>query len=550
MTDRVNIDHELINQELEHILQSRKFNKSIILAEFLRFIVSETLHGHENQLKEWVIATEVLKRKPDFNPQYDAIVRIHGTRLRKALDIYYQKEGINSPLRITVPKGRYIPEFEIYQTSQTPDPRPKPKPQSVKLEKLKPTIGILPFECDSGYEVAMVTCDALRQELNMELTKFPELQVVSTVAMHFAIERFKTLEEIYSCIGAHYTLSGNCRTQGELMRITISLDDIEKNHLIWSETFTINGITGERLLGYRSIVSKVIGRTCGFLGLITQDMVKNDIPEDSSYLYAIYWHTKYHQNYSEQSMREALGAMDIGIAKNPECGLLYALKAELLLNLQVFKKKDDPTDYLKIGTQLAHKSVQLDHACQLGWQNICWSNVLYHDKKGFLKNAQISIALNPNNMLHIGAIGCAYIMVGEYDQGLKLISESMEINPVHPWFYNVCTSFYYLHDGDFEEALYWVKKMNQPEFLGDAILRCATSALANQPEQAALAAKDVLALAPDITEHAKLFLGVFLHDKSLIDTILNGLTLAGLKIERNTDRKVLPISGFKISRRG
>ncbi len=548
MEDRSKIDHELVNEELERVLQSRKFNKSVILSDFLRFIVSETLHGHDNQLKEWVIATEVLKRKPDFNPQYDAIVRIHATRLRKALDNYYQTEGFNSPLRISVPKGRYIPEFEMYQTLMAPHPRLKP--QRIKPAKLRPTVGILPFKCESDNERAKVACDALRQELNMELTKFHELQVVSTVAMQFATERYKTLEEINACIGAHYILSGNCRTQDDILHININLDNTENNRLIWSESFTINGIQSERLYGHKSIVSKVIGMTCGFLGIIIQDMVKNDIPDDNSYLYAIYWYNKYNLSFTESAMRDALNAIDIGIAKNPECGLLYALKSELLLNLLLFKNEKDPIDYLKIGTQLAHKSVQLDPTCQLGWQNICWSNILGHDVKGFLKNAEIAIAINPKNVLHVGSIGSGYIMVGEYEKGLKFIAESMEMNPVYPWCYNLFVSLYYLHDADFEEALYWVNKINRPEFIWDPILRCTTLGLLNYHTEAAHAAKEVLTLVPTITEAADETIGMFILDTTLVDTIILGLTRAGLKIESDSDRKIVPIGRTKDSLRG
>lgn len=548
MADRVQIDHELINQEVERILQSRKFNKSIILSDFLHFIVKETLHGHANQLKEWVIATEVLKRKPDFNPQYDAIVRIHATRLRRVLEDYYQAEGANSPIRISVPKGRYIPEFQKYLTFKAPHPRLKP--QTARPKKLTPTIGILPFKCNSESEWAKAACDSLRQELNMELIKFHELQVVSTVAMHFATERYKTLKDINACIGAHYILSGDCYTKDGILHININLDNTENNRLIWSESFTINGIQSDQLFGYQSIVGKVIGMTCGFLGIIAQDIVKSDIPDDYSYVYAIYLYTKYHLNYTEQSMREALNSIELGIAKNPGCSLLYALKSELLLNLVLFQDENDSIEYLKIGTQLAHKAIQLDYSCQLGWQNICWANILSHDKKGFLKNAEIAISLNPNNVLHVGAIGCAYIMVGEYEQGLKLISESMESNPVHPWFFNFFTSFYYLHDADYEEALYWANKVNQPEFKWDAIIKCATLGLLNRQNEAALAVKDVLALAPNITETADETIGMFILDTALIDIIIHGLTLAGLKIESDTDRKIVPISRTKSALHG
>jgi hypothetical protein len=61
-----------------------------------------------------------LNKSPDFNPQLNGIVRIHANRLRKLLDEYYQNEGVNDPIVISIPKGRYIPNFESKQGGQSP----------------------------------------------------------------------------------------------------------------------------------------------------------------------------------------------------------------------------------------------------------------------------------------------------------------------------------------------------------------------------------------------------------------------------------------------
>lgn len=75
-------------------------------------MVRETLEGKGENLKEYVIATDVLNKSSDFNPQLDAVVRIHAGRLRNLLDKYYLEAGINDPVKISIPKGRYIPLFE------------------------------------------------------------------------------------------------------------------------------------------------------------------------------------------------------------------------------------------------------------------------------------------------------------------------------------------------------------------------------------------------------------------------------------------------------
>ena len=96
---------EEINLQLQQILASPAFKNSPTLSKFLSFIISETLLERQQQLKEYNIALNVLNRSPHFNPQDDAIVRIHAGRLRRALNEYYMIHGINDPIIIHVPKG-------------------------------------------------------------------------------------------------------------------------------------------------------------------------------------------------------------------------------------------------------------------------------------------------------------------------------------------------------------------------------------------------------------------------------------------------------------
>src|SRR5690606_34173333 len=73
----------------------------------------ETLEGRSQELKEYTIGINVLKRDVDFNPQIDSIVRIHAGRLRRALKEYYYEEGREDALVISIPKGGYVPSFHI-----------------------------------------------------------------------------------------------------------------------------------------------------------------------------------------------------------------------------------------------------------------------------------------------------------------------------------------------------------------------------------------------------------------------------------------------------
>ena len=110
------ISPQRILEQVNRIKEDRLFKGSKVLRSFLDHIVSQTLEGRQNQLKEYTIALNVLNKPKDFDPRRDCIVRIHGVRLRKALNDYYQGAGAGDSIRVSLPKGSYIPVFENAQT--------------------------------------------------------------------------------------------------------------------------------------------------------------------------------------------------------------------------------------------------------------------------------------------------------------------------------------------------------------------------------------------------------------------------------------------------
>src|SRR5262245_11070596 len=90
--------------QLERILRCRVMQGLEILRALLRYLVTSAVEGQEN-LKEYVIATEVFGRGSDFNPRIDSVVRVQVGRLRSKLLEYYTTEGRDDDVVISLPKG-------------------------------------------------------------------------------------------------------------------------------------------------------------------------------------------------------------------------------------------------------------------------------------------------------------------------------------------------------------------------------------------------------------------------------------------------------------
>ncbi|MEI6574405.1 MAG: hypothetical protein WCO61_12800 [Alphaproteobacteria bacterium] len=124
------IPREKVLGALRRVLLSAEFKTAPQLAAFLTFSVTRTLEGRGALLKAYTVATEVLGRHADFDPQADPIVRVEATRLRRALDRYYLSDGRDDPIRITMPRGGY--SIIVHGRDEDPEERPPYEPETFK----------------------------------------------------------------------------------------------------------------------------------------------------------------------------------------------------------------------------------------------------------------------------------------------------------------------------------------------------------------------------------------------------------------------------------
>lgn len=82
------------------------------LAALLRYLVDKAFQGKSDEINEYNIAIDVFGRSPmSFETSKDAIARVEAHRLRKRLKEYYEAEGKEHVIEISLPTGSYVPAF-------------------------------------------------------------------------------------------------------------------------------------------------------------------------------------------------------------------------------------------------------------------------------------------------------------------------------------------------------------------------------------------------------------------------------------------------------
>jgi hypothetical protein len=99
-------------QLIQRIVESPSFARASRLSDFLLFISEKALQGRGEELNEQEIGIKVFGRSADYPRSDDNIVRANATRVRQKLDEYFANTGQSERMRVSLPKGGYVPQFE------------------------------------------------------------------------------------------------------------------------------------------------------------------------------------------------------------------------------------------------------------------------------------------------------------------------------------------------------------------------------------------------------------------------------------------------------
>ncbi len=210
---------EGIRQQLERVLSSSGFRKCAQLSRFLRFAVDQALEGANGAAKETSIGVEIFGRKPDYDPGCDPVVRVEARRLRIKLAQYYELEGREDPIRIDLPKGGYLPVFEIMRPAEAEQKR---------------SMAVLPFVCHNSLESLS---DGLTARLIAKLAISNRWRMVSSTSVFQFKNRPQDARRIGEELNAGLILEGNLRQAGKRFRCDAQLVSSKDGLHLWAGSF-------------------------------------------------------------------------------------------------------------------------------------------------------------------------------------------------------------------------------------------------------------------------------------------------------------------------
>jgi adenylate cyclase len=525
------VAEEMVRAHLERILHSPRFKASEKQKRFLKFIVEETLQGRATQIKAYTVAIAVYDRPASFDPQENPIVRVEAGRLRRALENYYLTSDTVSPVRIEIPKGRYVPLFIDTLRSVSGDARQQGASGRESFFP-GPSIILLPLKNLSGDEERDYFADGLTEELISELARFQDISVIAAHSAKQLKNQQGDPQKIGRELGVRFLLAGSIRVGMTEIKITIQLFDTLTAEQIWGSTYKENLAAADLIAMQESIAQRVVGSIADHYGLMNRRLSKESRKKRPSELKtydAVLRFYHYETVLTRESFLQARNALEEAVRLDPDYGLAWAMLGHLHADNFALGFVES-TDSLDTALTCAQKGAALDKDNQFVQDAITLVHFHRGDRELFLKSVDETVALNPNAPYIVGVAGWHLCLFGEWERGGDLLAKGMALNPYHPtWFHLATFTDYYRRD-DYENALAEALKFNYPDLFYDPLMRAAALSRMGRVKAAQKAVEQLLALVPDFSSKAREMIGTYVKVPDLIDKIIEGLIPAGLSI--------------------
>lgn len=228
---------EAVRAQVDNILADPLFRDTTRMKRFLRYVTEETLAGRGARLKGYTIGLEVFDKSSDFDPQNDTIVRVQAGQLRRRLDLYYARAGEDARIRLTIPKGRYAPRFEVRVDDSHLLEGANSADVSSDVGLDFPGVAVLTLESLNETDNPPFFAEGLTAEIVSVLVQFRHVRVLTLRSTEKDFDPASIRKLIGEDYDIQFVLSGSVRRSGDIFRVSVNLSDAETGRIIYSENF-------------------------------------------------------------------------------------------------------------------------------------------------------------------------------------------------------------------------------------------------------------------------------------------------------------------------
>ena len=521
-------DAVAVKAELEKILSSNTFKKSFVLSSFLRFVVTKTMEQKANEIKEYTIAVNGLGKPADFNPQADALVRIHAGRLRRSLIEYYSEEGNEDPVFISLNRGSYVPEFSFPEKIKPSDNAltNHHSPRQPAINRL----AVLPFKNLTGLQENDFLIDGFCEQLSSDLAQYPEVSVIAYFSTSKFREERPDIRKVGWELNTSHLITGSIYRDEKRLRISMQLIDAFTGSQLWVQSYD-REINSTYLFDiFDDIIRQVVPKLSGYYGVISRSSSISTQLDPSMHqdtVDAVFWYYHYQIRYTEEIFQIARSRIEKALENNPSYALGWGVLAQLYIDGEALCYTTVPNP-LQEAHKCVDKALQLDKDCQHAYLSLAWMYLFMKQKTNAIQALQQCIQINPKSPFFLGGACFLLGLLGEYEDSMQYFEQTNILNPYYPWWVNLGPIFMHYYYENYESALAFANRINIPGVFWNDVFKISALGNLNRREEASALAAKFQKQFPQGAVAASGVLHVVLFHESVYDRVKEGLIKAGI----------------------
>ncbi|MEY9201811.1 tetratricopeptide repeat protein [Bradyrhizobium elkanii] len=419
--------------------------------------------------------------------------------MRRDLDSYYVDSGRDDPVRITIPKGSYVPHFEWHKMHVADTPSREPalelhdhsttaaatranwttkfgirryapvaaalaagvaawiwlaaRPPPSPMTPREPAVLVMPFEPLTPGENTRLFAIGMGQELTSNLFRFGGFRLYTSPPNALSAKGNEAPQPGRP-LGASYVVRGSVQTSVEEVQVTTTVFNAENDEIVWMRTYA-RPFDPQSLMNVQrelaSEIATVVGQSYG--------VVRNDIRADpprkmESYL-CVLRAQAYRSTFRRVDFDPAMQCLQQTVQRDPQYSDSWAMLGWLHLDagrLGYSADGNPQTEYDK-ALEATSRAIALQPNSPLALKALA---AAYHFTGRYADSDRIShlaIDLNPNDPDILAQFGWRLAIRGNFSEGVPMLKRAIE-RTLHPpaWYLHFIAVDLYLK-GEYKQML-------------------------------------------------------------------------------------------------
>ena len=318
-------------------------------------------------------------------------------------------------------------------------------------------VAILPFRVIGDATNLGYVAEGLGEALSAKLFQLKEVHVASPVDAR-KLDAKSSLPQIVEQLGANLIVSGVIQGSVDQMRITVKVDNVVENRVLWNEDFS--GVPGDLLTIEDKIflkLAEVLGANTG-AGDIASGMGH---PTDNLDAYDSYLRGRnaMRGGPNPKNIQSAIDYFNTALRKDPKFALAYTGLADA--SLWMYQQQKD-----SFWTEKALNAAKQAQALNDKLPEVHFALGSIYSATGqrvqAIAELKRALELAPNSDEGYRRLGNAYLNVGQKELAIRALKKAVELNPYY-WVNLNSLGEGYRETGNYDEALKYFHKVTEVE---------------------------------------------------------------------------------------